>query len=869
MQAETEQVRPAQLFVISYLDWEREGASSFELQRARLLDQLSKLTAMQETSEGQSRPGTYVLLGGQTIILSDIAAIHPNLLTMLVIFNASGKLGTGPWYVQTDPMLVSGESLVRNLLIGATDVMRYGVRPLSIVYLPDGKQYPAQLPQILHGFGLHAILFHADHSTISVPFMWRAPQGSAVLVVPYRSQGNAQQARDQQQQVMPDGPFLWLNDDALNNKADVARAAAQSSLDAYVQSLRKQLPDEMRPRTHGELRLSAGPLPDGQFSARLVLKQAHRQLENRLTYLVERLLALAMTEGRFVNAETQRVLLDHAWRLLLQNQARKTISGAVGDLVQAHTLLRKQQITDVSDHIVQTALDALPGIPHKQTALAESDDLDADADNKNKKKNKENKNKKENKENKENAAADPTGDGTSAQSASQKTYVVVWNPHGFACTQVIDCGLQLPDDMQPLALHTPDDVPVAFSWDAGSARYSGRLYFRAEVPPVGYAVYTLHLTDAETPEQYRKHNSEGRIIASPTGETFGVEDRRITWGRGGQTISDVLTFQDGGDAGDATAYRKPQQDYLVSAVLTDRVKTVSTAVYERIIFRHRMRIAPELTGSVRRRGLRVLDITTSATFYDTLPGVHLRTFFSNAASDHRLRVHINTDMQSDEIWVDAPFALGRRLMDDFKGQNQAMHSLCALQDQNQQRALALLTRGLPEFEAIKAQDGRTQLALTLLRSVGWLDAAQTQRAVGAQMHRDITAEYLLLPQAKLDPAALWQASQAYQMPLQAFQYDNAPQTDGQRQHSYLRIADERVILSALKPPQHVDGWVVRLFNPTTEPLLTNLAPSGTLAGAEMLNMAEAVQDEIEVRQNRVNVRLEPQQVQTIRLRFEH
>lgn len=821
---------PAQLFVVTYLDWEREGESPFEVQRAQLLDQLTSLTAALQSQQRPHAPA-YLLLGGQSIILSDVAEIHPNLLTLLVILNASGKLGLGPWYVQTEPMLVGGESLVRNLLVARADANRHNVKLMTAAYVQNGTLFPAQLPQILRGFGLHTLLLHVHDPHIRVPFVWRAADGSDVLAIPYEPQAEPGAAQEQQQHTQPDGPYLWLDAAPLQQRngssaPDIA-VHKPGALDAYLQALRKTLPDDYRPRLTGELRLHNTALPDGPFSTRLPLKQAHRQLEARLTYVAERLLALALTHGQVTHPDTQRVLLDHVWRLLLQNQARSTLSGAVGDLVQAHASLRNQQITDVSEYIVRTALNALPGRPFV-------------------------------------TAPDPEA----------TTYVMVWNPHGFTCEQVVDCGLHLPEGYNPLALRNPDHEPIPFTWDEGTTAYSGRLLFRAEVPALGYAVYTLRLGKESTPEQYLKHISEGRRIANPAGETLAVEGGNLVWSRSGRTISNLLSYYDGGDNGDARAYRAPIQDHVVPAMMTDMIKTISTAVYERLMFRQRMRVAPELTDGVRRRGLRLLDITTIATFYDTLPGIHFRTHFNNTANDHRLRAHIRTHISAEDVWVDAPFAVGRRRIAEHAGRTQAMHSFVALQranaspdDPDGNGAMALFTRGLPEFEASShPADEQVTLALTLLRAVGWLDQARGVRAPGAQLHRDGTVEFMLQPAAKLDPAALWRTSQAYQVPLQAFQYDAAP--DGETLRSYLTIADERIILTALKPPLNAEGWTVRLLNPTPEMIITTLIPEGTLAGAERLNLAEEMQSELDVRQNRVTVRLDPQQILTVRLRFE-
>ena len=77
----------AQLHIITYLDWQREGQYSFDTQRAALLDMLAQLLHDLENNSDLK----HVLLGGQSIILDDIA----NVLTAFSELGDSGVGGLG------------------------------------------------------------------------------------------------------------------------------------------------------------------------------------------------------------------------------------------------------------------------------------------------------------------------------------------------------------------------------------------------------------------------------------------------------------------------------------------------------------------------------------------------------------------------------------------------------------------------------------------------------------------------------------------------------------------------------------------------------------------------------------------------------
>ena len=95
-----------------------------------------------------------------------------------------GKLIIGPWYTQTDEMVVGGESIVRNLLYGHKDSQTFG-EPMNIGYLPDSFGQSGQMPMILNGFGITRSIFWRGTSermgSNKTEFYWTSDDGSKVL----------------------------------------------------------------------------------------------------------------------------------------------------------------------------------------------------------------------------------------------------------------------------------------------------------------------------------------------------------------------------------------------------------------------------------------------------------------------------------------------------------------------------------------------------------------------------------------------------------------------------------------------------------------------------------------------------------------
>ena len=61
------------LYLLSYLLWEREGAATFELTRAQLLDTITLLIEHLRTNADGLEQVKHIILGGQTVLIEDIA----------------------------------------------------------------------------------------------------------------------------------------------------------------------------------------------------------------------------------------------------------------------------------------------------------------------------------------------------------------------------------------------------------------------------------------------------------------------------------------------------------------------------------------------------------------------------------------------------------------------------------------------------------------------------------------------------------------------------------------------------------------------------------------------------------------------------
>jgi hypothetical protein len=168
-----------QLSLYVHTHWDREWYWAFERYRTVLVSAMK--LAIQAVESGEV-PNFH--LDGQVCALEDFLELEPGFADRVKKLNAANKLAIGPWYVLADQMLVSGESLIRNLEVGLKGTRQFG-EPMMVGYSPDTFGHSQDLPRILKGFGINsAIVWRGVPELDQGPeFLWRSPDGSEVLAI--------------------------------------------------------------------------------------------------------------------------------------------------------------------------------------------------------------------------------------------------------------------------------------------------------------------------------------------------------------------------------------------------------------------------------------------------------------------------------------------------------------------------------------------------------------------------------------------------------------------------------------------------------------------------------------------------------------
>jgi alpha-mannosidase len=947
----TDQTAERTLLVVPHTHWDREWYLTFQQFRMKLVATVDAVLDIMERDPGYAR----FLLDGQTIILDDYLEVRPENAARLQRLAREGRILVGPWYIQPDEFLVSGESLVRNLLRGRKMAREYG-GAMNVGYVPDTFGHIAQLPQILRGFGMEtAVFWRGVGPEMTGDFRWSAPDGEEVRVVwlhdgygnaanlPMDDEQLARRAREIAARWSANSAYVLLmnGSDHLPPQAELPEMMRQANERLSADHLRLQIgtlpeyishlpADTSGLQTHeGELRSSyRAPLLPATLSARVWLKQRNAACEAALSRWAEPVSALAWTLG----ADYPAGFLDLAWKLLLQNQPHDSICGCSIDQVHAEMLPRYDQSEQVATALTSAGLQFLAGkvetrgpanaipvmvfnpgpgprtevvevetlapfqrlqvtadtgatVPF-EARLAEAEEIyRADLD----------------REGMRDMMAQ-AGDGRIAGYTISDLAVAHDEDSAMATVQatLLESG---EPDIEKLAADSARLEQLAQSDEITTYRVVARMaplavirLLARDVLAYGWRVYQVGPADAEIPSE----SFPGAVVASD--DTLENDLLRVSVDRAvgsltlhdkrtGQIYTRLNSIEDGGDIGDLYTYCPPAVDRLIShpaaPPVIGLVDSSPARATLRVTRHYDLPISADITRAKRADETTPCEIVSDVTLAALSPRVDIQTTIHNVAEDHRLRALFpapfpSTSASAEDTYtvINRPARFESASTKGWVEQPVNAHPQKRFVDVSDgAHGLAILNHGLAEYEIVR-REGGDAVAVTLLRSVGWLSrgdlttrnghAGPMLATPGGQGLGMQTARYAILPHAGDWQAygAVLREAQALEAPLRALP---AEQRDGDlpASWSFVHVTPDAVAISAIKRAESGDGLIVRLYNPGDQPQETALTFGAPLADVREVRLDEEPLDDdgqggIEFSGNEARLTLRAGQIRTLR-----
>ena len=802
--------------LVSHSHWDREWYRTYQSFRARLVDLVDRILELVADD-----PGFRFLLDGQTVVLEDYLEIRPGRRADLEAACRAGRLAIGPWYVQPDSLLPSGEAHVRNLLEGR----RVGepVGPVSrVAYCPDSFGHPAQFPQLFRGFGLGPFIYWrgggAEVDLLPAAYRWTAPDGSAVLAyrlaegyfaasgLPLDPQAAARGLAEIARSLVragDDGAVLLMNgfDHALPeaHAGAVAEALARTTGWTVVRGLLEDfvalLPADPPPFSGELLGARTANLLPGVWSARLPLKLRNRRAEALLEGWAEPWAALAAALG----AADERPALGTAWRALLQNQAHDSIGGCSQDRVHRQMHGRYDVAEELASETATRALERISGLGlERRSPWGEALDL---------------------------AVFNP--------SPHPRTDVVRFVPVPRSWIR-FSVGT-----VREVAIHpwlrigltadgyTVDGQPTRLVVDEGTDRIQlladvparSIEFVAADVPAFGWKRFRLAPSGLH-PDQ----EDEGREISCEAIAVSAADDGTLAVRLGEQTYGGLAGLEDVGDRGDTYDFDPVRTGEAMLTEVGIRRRIDATGIQQLFVSRV-LSVPVSLAADRRRRSGEDVPLTVETTVR-LVPGtarVDLSVRVTNVARDHRLRLLFPTGSPATSFLAATTFDVACRRTEprDASRWVHAAPSTFPHQGFVSANGLTVAAPGLPEAEV--TADG--VIAVTLMRAVGWLarmdlrsrprPAGPLMPVPGAQCLETIEAALSLF--SGLDPRATRDA----ELGLRAAAAGDAPLVEPGR--PLLEVSPREIVVTALKPAADGPGLILRLLNPTDGPVVARVA----------------------------------------------
>ena len=381
------------LCVISHTHWDREWYMSLELMKLRLVDLIDHCLDILEEN-----PSYRFHLDAQIVVLEDYLSIRAEREQELKKYISEGRLLVGPWYLQNDFYLTSGEATVRNLLVGKKVAERFG-NCQKVGYAPDQFGNISQLPQILNNFDIDNFIFGRGYAQgfknedgreqmlpLPLEFVWEGADESKVLAVHMALWYNNVQRFSENMEKSKKLVLRSVN--AMKNRTQfpyyllmngVDHLEAQENLLPLLSELQQHLPDDMEihqatlsdyiadlrsyMETHsislttqkGELRQGRDwSLLKGCMSSRSYLKILNVQAQERLETQLEPLYTMMEMNG--MSGIYSHDHFNYLWKKLLRNHPHDSICGCSRDEVHHRMEESYASIKQTSDEMLRRGL---------------------------------------------------------------------------------------------------------------------------------------------------------------------------------------------------------------------------------------------------------------------------------------------------------------------------------------------------------------------------------------------------------------------------------------------------------------------------------------------------------------------------------
>lgn len=829
--------------VVPHSHWDREWYFTTSRSKIYLMHDLKKVLEQLEND------GSYnnFILDGQASLLDDYLDWRPQDKKRIKKLVQQGKLIIGPWYTQTDQLVISGESIVRNMSYGMKICEEFGGY-MNVGYVPDSFGQAASMPQIYQEFGINDTMFWrgvSDDDVKHTEYTWRGEDGSVVNVyqIPsgYYIGGAIPERKADLAEFLHQDPFktTWrrssTNQVYFPNGFD--QAPVRENMPELVEQMNELYQDEYELQfstiekyidavktQHPELDEISGELINGKlmrihktiFSSRPDLKAMNTKIQHYLVNVMEPVLTMAMQLGFEYPVETVKEI----WKLMFENAAHDSIGSCVSDTTNEDVYMRYKKARDISMNLVE--------LTFRQIATAVNNPQ------------------------------------------AQEITFTLFNTYNTAREDVIEAEVYLPQkkfaildqqgntlaytileliDQTEYILNQGNVLNSVKEIYLPKKVYKARIAIETKaVPSMGYTQLTIDLKgdssdSLETSKETSIENKYYHISIHQNG-SLDIRDK----------VSSIVyknqgVLEENGDDGDSFNYSPPVNDWvIVSTDFKPKITVNKSAIYQIIQLDYMLKVPKDLTERAAKKASVVLPITLEVTLKKDSPLLNFKMTVENQAVDsHRVCALFDTGIASKFSIADQQFGVLQRpvvfekemaLWEANKEEwnekpiaIETCQSFAGLFDEN--HGVAVIPKGVREYEIVG--DSFNTIRLTLFRTYGFMGKENLMyrpgRASGesviatpdAQCHKIMSFDFSIVYFAEsFNHSKVTQLTKQALTPIEVYQY-----AEFLNSRLIFTLGDvEKVLpasfslfeikgsltLSVLKKSEDRPGYIIRLYN---------------------------------------------------------
>lgn len=884
--------------VVPHSHWDREWYFTTSRSKVYLMKDLKDVLDTLESNPDFK----YFMVDAQGSLLDDYIKWMPQDKDRITKLVKEKKLVIGPWYTQTDQLVISGESIVRNMYYGMKRCETFGGY-MNVGYVPDSFGQSGNMPQIYKEFGIEDTLFWRGVSDDMVnhnDYNWRGDDGSVVFTtqIPfgYYIGGNIPEDPKQSEEFwqkecfekaggrsatkhiyFPNGfdqaPIRTNLPEIIKerNEKDPENEYVISCIEDYIKDVKSENPE--LEEVSGELVIAKHMrIHKSIFSSRSDLKVMNTQIQNYVTNVMEPLLTLSYNLGNDYPHEA----VGEIWKLLFENAAHDSIGSCISDTANEDVYVRYKQARDIAVNLVE--------LHSRLIATSVKNDAEMTF----------------------------TLINTLPQKRNDTVVVKTYIPGGnFAILDEkgnkVDYTVIESRDLTDYVLSQTIKLDPSRKFYVPSQVLEATIAIKtSDVPAFGYVQYTLDTKGNSAKNLEKKNTLENEFYAINVEEdgslTITDKENNVTYKNQGVLVEN-------GDDGDSFNYSPPRKDLEVFSNKSEcSVEVSGSDIYDQAVIKFNMVVPKDLEERAEGKVSVNLPITMTVALRKDSKVIDFNVHVDNKGLSHRLCVLFDSQIVSSFNYADEQFGSIKRpnyyekemklymASAENKTEKKAgvqelanwandqstwqeppisiepTQSYVSLTDGKQ--GIAVIPQGVREYEVLDNH----MIRLTLFRTYGFMGKenliyrpgrASGERIIetpAAQLLKEMDFAFGFTTYASdINEANVDTLAKAYNTNIEVYTYAeflngrlifSQREIEGTKESRYsLFETENKLVVSAMKKAEDNDGYIIRLFNGKNhENISDTIKFNFDVKEAYYTNLREEKTEDIKVENNTINVK---------------